>query len=432
MRIKLIYPDSSKTHTNHKKAIRKFFRAPPLNLLILAGLTPNDIEVEIIDERYKSINFDNPVDLVAITAITSTAPRAYQVGDEFKKRGVKVVLGGVHPSFLPDEAVQHANSVVIGEAELVWHQLLEDCRTGELKQFYRSKNYPCLDKLPFPRWDLLPNRNRYIHFIQTMRGCPNDCYFCSVTEFSGKKIRIRPVSQVIEEIKSLPKGFIIFVDDNIFAKLSYAKELFQALIPLKIKWGAEASLNFINKDSGILTLASKSGCRALFIGMESISQKALDSVNKGFNKVKEFGNTVRELHKHGIAVVSSLILGFDEDDPGIFKRTLKVLNEIKVDASIFSILTPLPGTKLYSKLKSAGRIFEHDWSKFDALHATFKPLKMMPYELEKGVEWLYRKFYSVPNTLRRIIRGWQRNPFIIPVNLGYFVGAMRKLLIGSN
>lgn len=432
MQIKFIYPDSSKTHNAQSKPIRQFFRAPPLNLLILAGLTPRDIEVKIIDERYTAINYDAPVNLVAITAMTSTAPRAYQIADEFKKRGVKVVLGGVHPSFLPEEAIQHANSVVIGEAELVWRQLLEDYRAGKLKEFYRSKDYPCLDNLPFPRWDLLPNRKRYVHFIQAMRGCPNNCDFCSVPEFSGRKIRTRPILEVIEEIKTFSKGFVIFIDDNIFAKVAYAKELFRALIPLKIKWGAEASLNFINRDPEILKLASKSGCRALFIGIESISQKALDGVNKSFNKVKDFAETVRKLHQHRISVISSLIFGFDEDDIGVFKRTLKVLNELKVDASIFSILTPLPGTKLYSKLKSAGRIFEHDWSKFDALHATFKPLKMLPSELEKGVEWLYRKFYSLPNTLRRIARQGIRCPFIIPANIGYFIGVKRKLIINND
>lgn len=429
MHIKLIYPDSSKTHGNHSQAIRQFFRAPPLNLLILAALTPRDIKVEIIDERYTPINFNESVDLVGITAITSTALRAYQIGDEFKKKGVKVVLGGIHPSFLPDEAIQHASSVVIGEAELIWRQLLEDCANNKLKRFYRSEEYPSLEAIPFPRWELLPNRNRYVYFVQAMRGCPNNCDFCSVTDFSGRKIRTRPVSNVIEEIKTLSKGFVIFIDDNLFAKPSYAKELFQALIPLKIKWGGEVSLNFINGDPELVKLAAKSGCRALFIGMESVSQMALDGVNKSFNKVSEFAETVRLLHQYRISVIASFMFGFDEDEPTVFKQTLNVLNKLKVDAAIFSILTPLPGTKLYSKLKSAGRIFEQDWSKFDALHSTFKPLKMTSSELERGLKWLYQKFYSIPNILRRTAHFWRIPLFMIPVNLAYFIAAKRNLIV---
>jgi len=397
-------------------------------LLILAGLTPPNIDIEIIDERYQSINFDEPVDLVGITALTSLAPRAYQIADELMKRKVKVVIGGVHPSFLPDEAIQHADAVVIGEAEIVWRQLLEDYASGSLKRFYHSEP-PSLDKVPFPRWELIPNRNRYVNLIQCMRGCPNNCDFCSVPKFSGRKIRTRPIQQVIEEIKNLPKGFIAFIDDNIFGRPSYAKELFHALIPLKIKWAGEASLNFIKGFPELLKLAAKSGCRVFLIGMESISQKALDGVNKGFNRVKEFGKVVRMLHNLGISVVPSFIFGFDEDDPGVFERTLKFLNEIKVDAASFSILTPLPGTPLYYRLKSAGRIFEQDWSKFDGAHATFKPLKMSPSELEKGVDWIYRKFYSVPNTLKRIVRRWRKNPFIIPINLSFFISEKRGLII---
>ncbi|MDI6839778.1 MAG: radical SAM protein [bacterium] len=425
MKLTLIYPDQSH---RKRKAIRNFFRAAPLNLLILAGLTSRDTKVQIIDERYEPINFDEPVDLVGITAITSIAPRAYQIGDEFKKRGVPVVLGGMHPSFLPNEAIKHATSVVIGEAELLWPELLNDFRAGKLKKFYRSCNYSDLQKIPFPRWDILPHSNRYVYLVQTTRGCPNNCAFCSVTPFSGKRIRTRPVHHIIDEIKASLRRFVVFIDDNIFAKPKYAKELFQSLIPLRIKWGGEASLNFM-KNTEVLKLAAKSGCRILFIGVESVSQKALDGVNKGFNKIKEFKSIVQELHKLGIAVFTSLMFGFDEDDKGVFKRTVKFLNETKVDGSIFSILTPLPGTKFYESLKRAGRIFKHDWSKFDALHATYLPQKMSPHELEHGLNWTYRKFYSAFNTFRRIIRGWHRGLSIVPVvNIGYFIGTRRGLI----
>ncbi|MCK4353512.1 B12-binding domain-containing radical SAM protein [candidate division WOR-3 bacterium] len=427
MKINLIYPNKA-YRKGRQKAIRSFFRTPPLNLLFLAGLTPRDIKVHIIDERYEPINFDEPVDLVAITAITSIAPRAYQIGDEFKKRGIPVILGGIHPSFLPDEALKHATTVVIGEAELIWEEVIKDFQSGKLKNFYRCSEYSDLKGLPMPRWDILPNRKKYIPFIQTTRGCPNNCEFCSVTTFSGRKIRTRPVDEVIKEIKALSRGFVVFVDDNIFAKPKYAKELFHKLTPLRIKWGSEASLNFI-KNFELLKLAAQSGCRALFIGIESVSQKALDSMSKGFNKVKEFKSIIKKLHEYKIAVNASLIFGFDEDDKGVFEQTVKFLDDSRVDSANFSILTPLPGTRLYSKLKNADRIFEKDWSKYDTLHVTYFPKNMSIDELKKGLGWTYRKFYSFSNTFKRMFRSIGRCPFMIPANLGFFIAARRKLII---
>jgi len=386
--------------------------------------------MEIVDERFRKVRFNDGVDLVAITALTCNAPRAYEIADEYRRQGKCVILGGIHPTFMSEEASLHADSVVLGEAEGIWEKVIDDFRKGTLKPVY-SNSCPDLSKTPLPRWDLLPERNRYVNFVQTSRGCPNDCAFCSVTTFSGRKVRVRPIESVIKEIKSFGSSairkFIIFVDDNIFGNLKYAKELLKNLIPLKIKWGSETSINLL-KDMELLKLAVKSGCRALFIGFETLSEKALKQINKSFNRVKEYKKIIKTLHHYGVAVHASLIYGFDDDDSDVFKRTVDFLEEAKVDSAIFSILTPLPGTRLYKEFKQNNRIFERDWTKFDALHSTFYPKKMTPKELEAGLDWSYREYYRPRRVLSRIFRIAKTCPFMIPVNLGYMLGVRRGLV----
>lgn len=424
MKILLVYPNRFE-----EKDKRKFLRLPPLNLLTLAGLTPKDVEIEILDDRYYDIDFDQKVDAVGITGITCNAPRAYQIADEFRKRGVPVILGGSHFTFMTEEALKHADSLVVGEAEGVWEKVITDLRKRNLQRKYQAPCFSDLSKVPLPRWDLLPERNRYLTFLQTSRGCPNDCDFCSVTKFSGRKVRCRPVAKVIKEIKEvqkrLRKRLVIFVDDNIFANSHYAKTLFKALIPLKIYWGSETSLNFL-WNTELVKLAAQSGCKALFLGIESVCQSALDKMGKGFNKVKEYKEVVRKLHHYGIAVIASMMLGSDEEDKTIFQTTHKILRKIDVDAAIFAITTPLPGTRLYQQLEREERIFEKDWSKFDALHPTFCPKKMTIKELEEGHVWVWKKFYSFWPVLRRSLKNLFRCPFMILVNLGYMI-AVRKI-----
>ena len=430
MKIKLIYPDR---YAKFRKFQFTFYRTPPLNLLTLAGLTPKDVDIEIIDERYKKIDFDDDVDIVAITVLTTNAVRAYEIADEFRRRGKHVVLGGVHPTFMYDEAKEHADTIVFGEAENIWGKLINDFKKGKIKKTYYDPN-PDLSKVPLPRWDLLPNRNRYVTFIQSSRGCPNNCSFCSVTKFSGRMVRTRPIKDIIREIKSLGprmKKFIIFVDDNILGNMKHALKLFKALTPLKIKWGSEASINLL-RNLDMVKTAAKSGCRALFIGFESISEKALEQVNKAFNRVKEYKKLVDTLHKHKIAVIASLMFGFDTDDKNVFKETVNFLDDMKVDAAIFSILTPLPGTEIYNQYKKQGRIFEKDWSKFDALHTTFYQKNISPKELEQGLDTAFREFYKPARVLKRIIRVARIAPFMIPVNLGFMLGVRKGLVPDRN
>ncbi len=286
MKLKLIVPVGVK-----QKSLARYFSIPPRNLLYVAAVTPKDAEIVLVDEHVGKIDFEEEIDLVGITALTATAPRAYEIGDEFKRRGVKVVLGGIHPSILPEEAIQHADAVVVGEAENLWPQLIEDFKRRELKRFYQSSQKPSLENLPFPRRDLLEGK-RYLtkNFIQVTRGCPFDCDFCSVSKFFGKKHRFRPVGDVIKEIESLKGKFTVFADDNIVAQAKHAKELFKALIPYKKRWFSQAALT-MNDDDELLRLSAQSGFEGVYIGFESLSDIGL----KKFKKYIDFKEALYKL-----------------------------------------------------------------------------------------------------------------------------------------
>ena len=393
MKLKLIVPVAVK-----QKSLARYFSIPPLNLLYVAAVTPKDVEIALVDEHVDEIDFEEEIDLVGITALTATAPRAYEIGDEFKKRGVKVVLGGIHPSLLPEEAIQHADAVVVGEAENLWPQLIEDFKRGELKRFYQSSQKPSLENLPFPRRDLLQGK-RYLtkNFIQVTRGCPFDCDFCSVSRFFGKKHRFRPVGDVIKEIENLKGKFTVFADDNIVAHPRYAKELFKALIPYKKRWFSQAALT-MNDDDELLRLAAQSGCEGVYIGFESLSDIGL----KKLKKYTDFKEAIHKLKSYGIRVEGSFIFGFDSDDKTVFEKTLKFTQDIKLDAATFHLLTPLPGTKLYEKLERENRIIKRDWSKYDFSTVVFEPKQMTMEELQEGIHWTMKEFYSLSSITRRL------------------------------
>ena len=279
MKILLISPENKKSIYAYTKEDVKAFWFPKLGLPTIAANTPPDVEVRIVDECVEDIDFNVDVDLVGISVMTYLAPRAYEIAAKFRARGVKVVLGGIHVSMCPEEAKEHADSIVVGESEKTWPILVEDFRRGELKSLYEEKDLPKLENLPIPRRELFkPNSYWTTNCVQTSRGCPFACDFCTVTIFGGNQFRLRPIEQVIEEVKRLKKGFVVFVDDNIAGNKAYAKQLFKALIPLKINWGSQASLTMA-RDPELLDLAAKSGCTALFIGVESISEENLAASN---------------------------------------------------------------------------------------------------------------------------------------------------------
>jgi len=403
MKILLISPENKKSIYAYTKEDVKAFWFPKLGLPTIAANTPPDVEVRIVDECVEDIDFNVDVDLVGISVMTYLAPRAYEIAARFRARGVKVVLGGIHVSMCPEEAKEHADSIVVGESEKTWPILVEDFRRGELKSLYEEKDLPKLENLPIPRRELFkPNSYWTTNCVQTSRGCPFACDFCTVTIFGGNQFRLRPIEQVIEEVKRLKKGFVVFVDDNIAGNKAYAKQLFKALIPLKINWGSQASLTMA-RDPELLDLAAKSGCTALFIGVESISEENLAAANKRFNKVDKYKEEFRRFHDYGILIQTGMIFGFDHDDESAFERTVEFLEENNIELAMFNILTPLPGTNLYKRMDAEGRIIDRDWSHYDGRHVVFKPKLMTPETLQEGFLWAYHKFFSYPSIIKRIV-----------------------------
>ena len=319
---------------------------PNLTMPTIAALTPPDVKVTIIDEYVQEIDFDAPVDLVGLTAVITQSTRAYQIADQFRRRGVPVVMGGHHASTLPEEALQHCDAVVIGEAEGIWPTVIEDAKRGKLEPLYQMNGYPSLEGLPKPRLSLLPLHRYCTSFfpIQTTRGCPFHCDFCAVTSFFGGTYRFRPAEEVVEEVKAISSRNIFFVDDNIAANPSRAKELFQALIPLRLRWLSQANLTIAN-DPELLDLTVKSGCFALFIGLESLSEANLKQVGKTFNRPAEYPEAIRRIQKAGIHIWASFIFGLDDDDETVFERTVRFLEQNRLPMASFFAYVPLPGTR---------------------------------------------------------------------------------------
>ena len=370
---------------------------------MVAALTPPEIEVSITDENLVPIDFNRPVDLVGITAVTSTAFRSYDIADAFRAKGSKVVLGGIHPTILPEEASQHADSVVIGEAEGIWPNLIEDFKAGELKRVYRNGIRPSLGGLPLPRRDLFAKKGYVLpNTMSTTRGCPFSCSFCSVTSFFGHTYRCRPIDEIVQEIGSFDnRRPILFVDDNIAGDPRRAKQLFSALIPYSIKWVGQASLTMAG-DTELLKLAAASGCVGLFIGFESIYPASLASIGKKFTGVDGYEQAVGKIHSHGIVIYGSFVFGLDHDDQDVFERTVRFAQKVKLEAAQFNILVPYPGTSVYEDLDRDGRILTKDWSQYHMDTLVFEPRLMSPKTLQEGHEWAWREFYSLSSFLKRV------------------------------
>lgn len=401
------------------------FPFPPLGLALLAAMTPADTDISITDDLIQPIDFDTEADLVGITVSTKTAVRAYEIADEFQRRNVPVVLGGIHPTVAPQETVQHADAVVIGEAEGVWKQLLDDCKSSRLKRIYHSDKFPVLDNSPLPRRELF-QKDRYmtINAVQTSRGCPFSCNFCSVATIYGRSVRLRPVDEVIGEIKTLEGDDLFFIDDNIVGKPEYAKQLFTRLIPLKKRWLGQASVTVAN-DPEVLKLLRKSGCLGLFMGFETTSVESLNEIGKKQNVDNNYFETVRKLHDNGISVVGSFIIGLDSDDKYCFERLLNFSVKSKVDVADFHIVTPYPGTVLYERLKEDKRLIDNKWwLKYDATDVVYWPKLMSREELREGWIRTIKEFYKFRPMLKRCIeifgkRSLLGNILSWKINMGY-------------
>lgn len=398
-------------------AVEENAPVPNLALPILASLTPPEIEISFTDDLLSPVDLKKglkQVDLVGITVLTKTALRAYQIADAYRQRGIPVVLGGLHPTALPEEAKGHADAVVVGEAEEIWPLLLEDFRRNDLKPFYHQEGFIDLSKIPRPRREILPRKGYFpLDVVQFSRGCPFRCEFCSVRKFFGDRYRFRPIAHVVDEIKSLPHRLIMFNDDNIFGNLSYSKELFQALIPLKKKWIGETSLTGL-RDSDHIKLLAKSGCIGLLIGFESISQLNLNDAMKYQNNPGEYSEIIEALHRHGITIWGSFMFGFDDDHPDLFEETVSFAIRTKLFAVTFAILTPYPETAFYHRLKEEERLVHDRWwllENPDEFAPYYTPKKMSGSELREQWKKAWKEFYSLPSILKRF--HWNYPPTLI-------------------
>ncbi|MBM4275868.1 MAG: B12-binding domain-containing radical SAM protein [Deltaproteobacteria bacterium] len=391
-----------------------------VTLTTVAALTPPHHQVVIHDARLNEPDYEGNWDLVGFTGMSCEIPHAYRMADEFRKRGKTVAIGGYHATALPQEASQHADIVVVGEAEGLWPQILREVENGGASRtIYQNEKLIAMRDMAIPRRDLL-QRDMYSVFatLQATRGCPFDCDYCTVTKFFGRSFRVRPVPEVVAEITSQPDKRWMFVDDNLIGNAKYAKELFRALIPLRITWGAQASFT-LTKDAELMDLYAAAGGQYVFIGFESISAQTLKSVGKGINRPEEYLPGIRQLQRRGITIMGSFMFGLDGDDVGVFKRTVDFVNAAKMDLALYNIFTPLPGTRLYDDLERQGRIHDRDWAHYDACHSVFHPQGMTSEELQNGWYWAVRETFKLPNILRRIRYGpgWKHR---LAVAYGYY------------
>lgn len=390
---------------------------PQLALHILEGLTPSSHNVRVVEEESEHLNIDEECDLVGISCMTANAPRAYHLAHEFRKRGKKVVLGGVHPTILPEEAMQYADAVVVGEAESVWEQVLEDCQNGGMKTKYQQPP-PSLEKyIPMRLRKTSKKRLFNVLPVMTTRGCPYSCDFCCVSDLYGKKIRHAPISNVVRDIEESKGKTYMFLDDNIIGEPRYAKELFKAITPLKIKWVGQASISFVH-DTELMELAAKSGCGALFFGLESVSVAQLKKMRKSIKEVEKMGEAVKTIKGFGIHFHASFVFGFDNDTTAIFPETLEFLQKNKISTASFNILTPYPGTAVYKQFKSEGRLLTDDWKYYDHSTVVFKPRNMTPYELQSGEIWTKKEFSKLSSIIKHLPWNLSHPLLYIAMNLG--------------
>ena len=380
------------------------------SLLYLAALTPDAHSVRVDDESFgDAIDFSHDADLVAISCSTPQAPRGYEIADEFRRRGKKVVMGGMHPSLMLEEALPHCDSVGVGEGELIWKDILRDAEAGNLKPVYKADRLADSAEIPRPDRSVMKGKRRELLCqVQTTRGCPFNCSFCSVTRFFGRSYRQRLIEDVIDEISELKKSkmllnnFLFLTDDNIMADKDYAKRFFTALAPIGIKWEGQASISVADDDE-LMRLARQSGCQAISIGMESLSPESLKDANKQMNSKERFERAIKKLHANKIAVFGLFIFGFDSDDEHCFMDTLQFIEDNKMEGALLNSLTPLPGTKVYEQFEKEGRIAVTDWGRYDFFNVVFNPKNMTREQLFYGRNYILNKLHEFPSILRRII-----------------------------
>lgn len=414
MNIKLISP-----HQQRQDCISSAdqFKIQKVSLPLIAALTPTGHNIKIVDEAFAPDIPDEDVDLVGITVMTHLASRAYQIAKTYRQHGAKVVLGGIHPTVLPDEAIHHADTIVLGEAEEIWPTLVKDASLGKLKKIYQSTKLTDLSLLPIPRRNLYPslksrNYSPTCVGIETSRGCPFDCEFCSINLIAGKKYRSRPILEIVAEIESIQSPYLFFVDDSLALNPIKAKKLFTEMAPFKKQWIGEGTAT-IAHDLELLRLMKNSGCKGLLIGFESVDKNVQKSMDKTNILQISYSEVIRRFHDEGIPIYGSFVFGFDYETKEVFNRTLDFIMSLRMDGASLRILCPYPGTRFYKRLLRENRLIEPKWwlkGYADGM-LLFRPKQMTPDTFIKSLNLMIKQFYSFKGIIHRFfgISPWKRS-----------------------
>jgi len=406
----------------------KMLALPPMGLGVLASRTPDTYEVSIVDEMVDTLDFDVKANLVAVTATTGQAPRAYRIMEEFRKRGIPTVMGGIHASVMTEEASRYADVVAVGEADELWPQILNDYETGTLKKIYRATVFPGLKGIPKIDRSLF-SKKYMIHSVQTSRGCPCNCSFCSVTKFNGARYRFRSIKDVVEEIEEIKEKRFFIADDSIVGLgkegIEHARTLFKNLKGMGKSWGSQVCITIAEHD-GLLRAAAEAGANTFYIGFESIETESLKFMDKGVNMrpmIKNYKDTIKKFHEHGIGVIGGFILGSDGDNRDIFEKTIEFVHETGIDGCQFTIMTPFPGTRLYEQMRNEARLlytnYPEDWVRYNAYEAVIEPRNMTIDELKTGWRSVYDGTSTFGASLKRSMKTFK--------NTGSFTNASINL-----
>ena len=428
MKITLIHPSIGR-RAGDTSYIRTW-QMEPLPPALIAGLTPADVDVRFYDDRMETVPYGEPTDLVAISVETYTAKRAYQIASEYRRRGVPVAMGGFHASLCPDEVERYAESVVVGEAEALWPEVVDDYRHGRPKKMYQQTGRTSLVGARPDRRIFRGKRYLPVGLVEAGRGCHFKCDFCAVQTVFGATQTRRPADEILAEIAALKsdKGLIFFVDDNITSNMAEAKEFFRALIPQKVRWVSQASINAAH-DEEFLDLLKRSGCMGVLIGFESLNPENLRAMNKGFNTMRGgYLKALENLRKHGIRLYGTFIFGYDEDTPDGFRETVAFAREHGFYIAAFNHLTPFPGTELYRRLEAEGKLLYDSWwldETYSYNKVPFRPARMTAEEVERSCVEARREFYSWPSILARSVAPVNRSNFFMFRNF-FLINALHR------
>lgn len=420
MKVALVSPKGP-LYRNRGGIFKKSLRYQPLTLTTLAALAPRELNIDfsLHDEGAGDVSPDLDADIIGLTVITGSAGRAYELADHFRARGKTVVLGGPHVTLLPKEAQAHADAICVGYAEESWPQLLRDFAAGRMQPRYDQGPDFQLTNLPFARRDLLDGGNYITQAVfEATRACAHDCEFCVAPTAWGRKQLQKPIDHVVADIRRVGARRILFIDLNLISDRTYARALFTALIPLKVRWfGLSTSL--IGRDPDLMELMARSGCTGLLIGFETMTAAGLGSIRKRFNDPSLYAQLIGDLHRLGISIQGCFVFGNDEDTEATFNETVDFVLETRIDLPRFAILTPFPGTPLFARLDHAGRILTRNWDLYDAQHVVFQPKRLSVAALQNGHEAAWRKAYSYRAIAARVRHAGTQMPLSLAANLGY-------------